>query len=194
MNNAMECNGAMSLQSCLAMRDPRDGSPPGSPIPGIHQSRTLEWVAMSFSNAWKWIVKVRMLSRVRLLATPWTAAYQAPPSMEFPRQEYWSGVPLGRRNENHNHRKQTKLITWTTALSNSMKLWACHVRPPTMDGSWWRVVTKCSPLEKGMAKHFSILSFRTPWTVWKSKKIGHWKMNYPILGRCPICFWRSVEK
>ena len=67
-------------------------------------------------------VKVKSPSHVQLLVTPWTAAYQAPPSMEFPRQEYWSGVPLGRRNENHNHRKQTKLITWTTALSNSMKL------------------------------------------------------------------------
>ena len=173
------CATAKSLQLCPTLCDPRDGSPPGSPIPGILQARTLEWVAISFSNAWKWKVKVKSPSHVQLLVTPWTAAYQAPPSMEFPRQEYWSGVPLGRRNENHNHRKQTKLITWTTALSNSMKLWACHVRPPKMDGSWWRVVTKCSPLEKGMAKHFSILSFRTPWTVWKSKKIGHWKMNSP---------------
>ena len=64
------------------------------PVPGILQARTLEWVAISFSNAWKWKVKVKSLSRVRLLATPWTAAYQAPPSMGFARQEYWSGVPL----------------------------------------------------------------------------------------------------
>ena len=64
------------------------------PIPGILQARTLEWVAISFSNAWKWKVKVKSLSRVQLLATPWTAAYQAPPSMGFSRQEYWSGVPL----------------------------------------------------------------------------------------------------
>ena len=71
-----------------------DGSPPGSPIPGILQARKLEWVAISFSNAWKWKVKVKLLSRVRLLATPWTATYQAPPSMGFSRQEYWSGVPL----------------------------------------------------------------------------------------------------
>ena len=69
-------------------------SPPGSPIPGILQARTLEWVAISFSNAWKWKVKVKSLSHVRLLATPWTAAHQAPPSMGFSRQEYWSGVPL----------------------------------------------------------------------------------------------------
>ena len=75
---------AKSLRSCLTLCDSIDGSPPGSPIPGILQARTLEWVAISFSNAWRWKVKV----------TPWTAAYQAPPSMGFSRQEYWSGVPL----------------------------------------------------------------------------------------------------
>ena len=74
---------AKSLQSC-----------PGSPVPGILQAKTLEWVAISFSNAWKWKAKVKLLSRVRLLETPWTAAYQAPPSMWFSKQEYWSGVPL----------------------------------------------------------------------------------------------------
>ena len=85
---------AESLQSCPTLCDPMDGSPPGSPVPGILQARTLERVAISFSNAWKWKVKVKSLSRVRLLATPWTAAYQAPLSMGFSRQEYWSGVPL----------------------------------------------------------------------------------------------------
>ena len=86
---------AKSLQSCLTLCNPRDGSPPGSPVPGILQARTLEWVAISFSpDASKWKVKVKPLSRVRLFATPWTAAYQAPPSMGFSRQEYWSGVPL----------------------------------------------------------------------------------------------------
>ena len=85
---------AKSLQSCLTLCDPIDGSPPGSPVPGILQARTQEWVAISFSNAWKWKVKVKLLSRVRPSATPWTAAYQAPPSMGFSRQEYWSGVPL----------------------------------------------------------------------------------------------------
>ena len=85
---------AKSLQSCPTLCDPTDGSPPGSPIPGIIQSRTLEWVAISFSNAWKWKVKGKSFSRVRLLATPWTTAYQAPPSMGFSRQEYWRGVPL----------------------------------------------------------------------------------------------------
>ena len=85
---------AKSLQSCPTLCDPMDGSPPGSPIPGILQARPLEWVAISFSSAWKWKVKVKLLSRVWLFETPWTAAYQAPPSMGFSRQEYWSGVPL----------------------------------------------------------------------------------------------------
>ena len=77
---------AKSLHSCLTLCDPINGSPPGSPVPGILQARTLEWVAISLSNAWKWKVKVKSLSRVRLLATPWTAAHQAPPSMGFSRQ------------------------------------------------------------------------------------------------------------
>ena len=85
---------AKSRQLCPTLCDPIDGSPPGSPIPGILQARTLERVAISFSNEWKWKVKVKSLSRVWLLATPWTAAHQAPPSMGFSRQEYWSGVPL----------------------------------------------------------------------------------------------------
>ena len=85
---------AKLLQSCPILCDSIDGSPPGSPIPGIPQARTMEWVAISFSNAWKWKVKVKLLSHVRLLATPWTAAHQAPLPMGFSRQEYWSGVPL----------------------------------------------------------------------------------------------------
>ena len=85
---------AKSLQSCPTLCDPIDGSPPGSPFPGILQARTLEWVAISFSNAWKWKVKVKLLSRVCLLATTWTAAHQDPLSMGFSRQEYWSAVSL----------------------------------------------------------------------------------------------------
>ena len=85
---------AKSLQLCLTLWDPIGGSPPGSPVPGIRQARALEWVAISFSNAWKWKVKVKSLSRVWIFATPWTAAHQAPPSMGFSRQEYWSGVSL----------------------------------------------------------------------------------------------------
>ena len=75
---------AKSLQSCPTLCDPIESSPPGSPVPGILQARTLEWVAISFSNEWKWKVKVKSLSRVWLPATPWTAAHQAPPSMDFP--------------------------------------------------------------------------------------------------------------
>ena len=85
---------AKSLQSCPTLCNPIDSSPPGSPVPGMLQARTLEWVATSFSNAGKWKVKVKSLGWVRLVSTPWTAAYQAPPSMGFSRQEYWSGVPL----------------------------------------------------------------------------------------------------
>ena len=92
---------AKSLQSCPTLCNPIDSSPPGSPVPGILQARTLEWLAISFSNAWKWKVKVKLLSRVRLLATPWTVAYQASPSMGFSRQEYWSGVPLPSPNNMH---------------------------------------------------------------------------------------------
>ena len=85
---------AKSLQSRPTLCDPIDSSPPGSPVPGILQARTLEWVAISFSSAWKWKVKVKSLNRVRLFTTPRTAAYQAPPPMGFSRQEYWSGLPL----------------------------------------------------------------------------------------------------
>ena len=90
----MICVAAKLLQSCPTLCDPLDGSPPGSTVPGIVQARMLEWVAISSSNAWKWKLKVKSLSRVRLFATPWTAAYQAPLSVGFSRQEYWSAVPL----------------------------------------------------------------------------------------------------
>ena len=119
---------AKSLQSCPTLYNPIDGSPPGSPVPRILQARTLELVAISFSNAWKWKVKVKSLSRVQLIATPWTAAYQAPPSMGFSRQEYWSGVP-----------SPSPLPSWQASLSftvsqsllklTSIKLitWVFHV-------------------------------------------------------------------
>ena len=103
---------AKLLQSCLTLGDPIDSSPPGSPIPGILQARTLEWVAISFSNAWKWKVKVKSLSRARLLATPWTAAYQAPLSMGFSRQEYWSGVPLP--SPRYNYIEPFINVVWVT--------------------------------------------------------------------------------
>ena len=85
---------AKSLQSCPTLCDPTDGSLPGSPVPGILQARTLEWVAISFSKEWKEKVQVKSLSCVRLFATQWIVAYQTPPSMGFSRQEYWSGLPF----------------------------------------------------------------------------------------------------
>ena len=87
LNSWAAAAAAKSLQSCPTLCDPIDGSPPGSPVPGILQARTLEWVAIAFSNAWKWKVKVKSLSRVWLVATPWTAAYQAPPPVGPSRQE-----------------------------------------------------------------------------------------------------------
>ena len=101
----------LSHFSHVQLCDPIDGTPPGSPVPGILQARTLEWVAISFSNAWKWKVKVKMLSHIRLLATPWTAAYQAPLSMRFSRQKYWSGLPLPLFEHHFN-----VSLSWQTSL------------------------------------------------------------------------------
>ena len=84
---------AKSLQSCLTLHNPVDGSPQGSPVPGILQARTLELGAISISNAWKGKGKVKSLSRGQLFVTPWTVVYHAPPYMGFSRQEYWSGFP-----------------------------------------------------------------------------------------------------
>ena len=103
------------LQSCPTLCDPIDCSPPSSPVPGILQARTLEWVAISFSNAGKRKVKVKLLSHVWLFAAPWTAAYQASPPMGFSRQEYWSGLPLPspliRYTHTHTH-THTHTYTW----------------------------------------------------------------------------------
>ena len=123
---------AKSLQSCPTLCDPIDGSPPGSAVPGILQARTLEWVAISFSNAWKGKVKVKSLSRVRLLATPWTAAYQAPLSMGFFRQEYWSGVPLP------SPRMQFALVEMVTPLNLVRCYRSCagRVKDTRLSGIW----------------------------------------------------------
>ena len=117
---------AKLLQLCLTLWDPIDSSPPGSPVSGILQARTLEWVAISFSSAWKWKVKVKLLSCVWLLATPWTAAYQAPPSMGFSRQEYWSGVPLPSPWEGPSIQhmlKKKKILTTQQQKDNPIKIW-----------------------------------------------------------------------
>ena len=109
-DNGHAAAAAKSLQSCPTLCNPIDGSPPGSSVPGILQARILEWVAIAFSNAWKWEMKVKLLSRVWLLATPWTAAHQTPPSMGLSRQEYWSGVPLPSPQ-------------WTWVWANSGRRW-----------------------------------------------------------------------
>ena len=121
--------------------DPIDGSPPGSPVPGILQARTLEWVAISFSNAWQWEVKVKSLSRVRLIATPWTAAHQAPPSMGFSRQEYWTGVPLpslalAYRNGFYfiDHIDE---LSWVTMISFTVLVYDLHILSTLFD---WNVL------------------------------------------------------
>ena len=117
---------AKSLQLCLTLCDPIDGGPPSSPIPGILQARILEWAAISFSNAWKWKMKVKSLSRVWLLATPWTAAYQALPSMGFSRQEYWSGVPLPSLRE-HLRWNQTFSLLFSNTFNFLFSNWCLNI-------------------------------------------------------------------
>ena len=112
----------------------------------------------------------------------------------YKKKKPWTSYPSpseGRESENHSHRKLTNLIIWTTALSNSMKLWSMPCRPLNMDGSWWRDLTKCGPWEKGMANHFSILALRTPWTAWKGKKIGHWRRNFLAAQQATGDQWRN---
>ena len=119
--NLAAAAAAKLLQSCPTLCDPIDGSPPGSPVPRILQARRLEWVAISFSNAGKWKVKMKLLSRVQLLVTPWTAAHHAPPSMGFSRQEYWGGVPLPSPQK---LRKKAKKATVNA--------------PPSLFIHWWK--------------------------------------------------------
>ena len=105
---------AKSLQSCPTLCNPIDGRSPGSAVPGILQARTMEWVAISFSNAWKWKVKVKSLSRVRLLATPWTAAYEAPPSMGFSQARVleWGAIAFSNMRTRWRKRGTTKSSVW----------------------------------------------------------------------------------
>ena len=142
---------AKSLQSCLTLWDPIDGSLPGSPVPGILQARILEWVTISFSNAWKWKVKVKLLSRVSLLATPWTAAYQARPARGFYRQEYWSGVLL------------PSPLQWLVLLNfNSISQILSWWNPKSF-GFWkndmvlWYVIYKSTPSFQGLDPVITIL-------------------------------------
>ena len=158
---------AKSLRSCPTLCDPRDGSPPGSPVPGTPQARTLEWVAISFSNAWKWKVKLKLLSHDRLIVTPWTAAHQAPPSMGFSRQEYWSGVPLSSPQDTLVIRKPYR---W--GVHSGKAGWGkCHC--------WW---------EKGETNR----SGKTPLLKQESRRtrqgltVGAWKVQVYVLFKS---FW-----
>ena len=147
---------AKSLQSCLTLCDPIDGSPPGSLVLGILQARTLERVAISFSNAGKWKVKGKSLSRVWLLATPWTTAYQAPLSMGFSRQEYWSGVPLpsltelwGKPKQNHYGIEKNKSTWQSWSWNMEILVFSCKVTVLwPRDPAWGRVqvpINSCFP-------------------------------------------------
>ena len=136
---------AKLLQSCPTLCDPIDSSPPGSPVPGILQARILEWVVISFTNAWRWKMKVKSLSRVWLWATPWTAAYRAPPFMGFSRQEYWSGMPL----QGTNFSRGFLVAQMVENLPAMLEIWV------------WPLGWKY-PLEKGMATHSSIFDWRIP--------------------------------
>ena len=122
-SDIVAATAAKSLQSCLTLCDPIDGCPPGSPIPGILQARTLEWVAISFCNAWKWKVKGKSLSRVRLFLTPWTAAYQAPPSMGFSRQEHWSGLPFPSPRRESEKWKWSRSVMSDSSRPHGLQLW-----------------------------------------------------------------------
>ena len=161
----MTAAAAKSLQLCPTLCDPIDVSPPGSPIPGILQARTLEWVAISFSKAWKWKVKVKSLSLVRLFVTPWTTAYQAPLSMGFSRQEYWSGLPLpslpymtiGMEIQIETTvKKQCVSIGMGFPGDSEGKNATCNKRDLGSIPDWG------NPLEEVMAIHSSILAWRIP--------------------------------
>ena len=118
----------------------------GSPVPGILQARTLEWVAISFSNAWKWKVKVKSLSRVQLLMTPWTAAHQAPPSMEFSRQEYWSGLPLPSPLEEGSTCQKKKKNLFATRehelLTHFNLFWELHIGQKVESSRWLTIMAE----------------------------------------------------
>ena len=166
----------MLLSIRLTLCDPIDGSPPSSPIPGILQTRTLEWVAISFSNAWKWKVKVKSFSRVRLLVTPWTAAYQAPPSMGFSRQEYWSGVPLPspvlyRHVANSIHCQQRMLYLFKYSWS-TMKMHAILTMIKSeSDAKRWHFVIE---LQRAETYKYNYLENEKPFLNYTRSKMFKW--------------------
>ena len=185
---------AKSLQLCLTLCDPIDSSLQGSSVPRILQARILQWVAISFSNTWKWKVKVKSLSCVQLYATPWTAAYQAPLSMGVSRQEYWSGLPLPspiRLPTSHicwwieftctellwkhpAHRKHClnvchyyykHLIQVTIILGFPVAEWVSNpLATEEIQEMWVWSLVQKDPLKEKMATHSFILAWKIPWT------------------------------
>ena len=143
------CYAMLSHFSRVRSVWPHRRQPPGSPVPGILQARTLEWVAISFSNAWKWKVKGKSLSRVRLLATPWTAAHQAPPSMGFSRQKYWSGVPL----PSPNVCIRIKQILRTNVWCHRVVFMKCIAKENIKTLSWLKDVEMNTVIEHLWDKH-----------------------------------------
>ena len=192
---------AKSFQSCPTLCDPIDSSPPGSPVPGILQARILQWVAIFFPNAWKWKVKLKSLSCVQLLVTPWTAAYQAPPSMGFSRQEYWSGLPLPsptyESSEIDLASQQIMRFASTPAKHSAMGI---DAGPETR---WLISTSYLSPtlendrvaLEWPAFHHyFSILS-----SSWKSSSKQHawgimWRPGDPAVNETEVRAWNTEEE
>ena len=144
---------------------PHRRHPTGSPVPGILQARTLEWVAISFSKAWKWKVKVKSLSCVRLLATPWTAPYQAPPSMGFSRQEYWSGVPLPSPQRNAAAAAAAKFLQSCPTLCDPIDDSPPWDSPGKISGVGCHFLLQCMKVKSEMKllSHARLLA--TPWTA-----------------------------
>ena len=172
----------LSCFSRVRLCNPIDGSPPGSSIPGILQARTLERVAISFSSEWKWKVKVKSLSQVQLLATPWTAAHQAPPSMGFSRQEYWSGLPLPSpllqmtnrhmercskttnyyRDANQNYITPVRMAM--IKMSTKNKCWGEHEEKRNFLKCWW----ECRLLQPLWKTAWRLLKTRSRVAIWFS--------------------------
>ena len=173
---------AKSLQSCPTLCDPVDGSPPGSAIPGILQAITLEWVAISFSNAWKRKVKGKYLSRVWLFATPWTEAYQAPPSMGFSRQEYWSGLPSPSPSQHQGLSNESTLcIRWP-------KHWSFSVSPSNECSGLisfkidWFDLLAVQGTRKSLLQHHSSKAhqfFGAQPSLWSNSHIHSWLLEKP---------------
>ena len=174
MDRYAAATASKSPQSCPTLYDPIDRSPLGSAVPGILQARIMEWAAISFSNAWKWKVKVKSLSRVQLFTNPWTAAHQALPSMGFSRQEYWSGVPLPSPvigidlQEKKKKKTVSKLqeIEWLWQMG-SVRLNFFYDKPLVKTNTSFQVMRGCASPgsweEEAQDILYLVLSWKIPW-------------------------------